>query len=71
MIDIKKIEKALGKKRMAKVDSIFDDGSAVDLQLKSLEGDCWEYKTPWGHGDFSFAEIVFYMKKFIDEGGHI
>ncbi len=61
-----KIAKALGKKRMAKVDSIIDDGHAVDIQLTDDSGDCWEYQIN-GYGDFTITEVIFYAKRFIDE----
>jgi hypothetical protein len=61
-----KIAKALGKKRMAKVSDIFDDGRAVDIQLTDDTGDCWEYKIN-GYGDFTMTEVIFYAKRFIDE----
>ena len=61
-----KIAKALGKKRMAKVSDIFDDGRAIDITLTDNTGDVWEYEQN-GHGDFSITEVIFYAKRFIDE----
>ncbi len=61
-----KIAKALGKKRMAKVSDIFDDGRAIDIQLTDLTGDVWEYEQN-GYGDFTITEVIFYAKRFIDE----
>ena len=61
-----KIAKALGKKRMAKVSDIADDGHAIDIQLTDYTGDVWEYKID-GRGDFTMTEVIFYAKRFIDE----
>lgn len=61
-----KIAKALGKKRMAKVSDIADDGHAIDIQLTDYTGDVWEYKVD-GRGDFTMTEVIFYAKRFIDE----
>ena len=61
-----KIAKALGKKRMAKVSDIFDDGRAIDITLTDNTGDVWEYEQN-GYGDFTITEVIFYAKRFIDE----
>lgn len=62
----KRIEKGLGKARMAKVADIFDDGHAIDIGLNDHTGDVWEYQIN-GQGDFTVAEIIHYAKRFIDE----
>ncbi len=58
---VKRIEKGLGKTRMAKVADILDDGYAIDIQLTDYTGDVWDC------GDFTVAEIIHYAKRFIDE----
>jgi two-component SAPR family response regulator len=58
---VKRIEKGLGKVRMAKVVDIFDDGYAIDITLTDHTGDVWDC------GDFTVAEIIHYAKRFIDE----
>ena len=63
---VKRIEKGLGKVRMAKVADIFDDGHAIDLTLNDHTGDVWEYQIN-GQGDFTVTEIIHYAKQFIDE----
>ena len=65
MIDVKELEKALGKRRMAKVDDITLTANWVDIQLNNCQGDVWDFN------DFSESEIIFYAKRFIDEGSHI
>ncbi len=62
-MDLKKLENALGKRRMAKVDDIMMTENDVDIQLTNLKGDVWSFI------DFSNAEIIFYAKRFIDENG--
>ena len=68
-----KIAKALGKKRMAKVQDIMDDGMAVDLLLADgfinnesgddgMIFDVWDYVS-----DYTVAEIIVNAKRFIDE----
>jgi hypothetical protein len=64
-MDVSKLIKALGKRRMAKVEDIMVGASWVDIQLTNGEGDVWDFM------DYSESEIVFYAKRFIDEGGHI
>ena len=64
-MDIEKLKKALGKKRMAKVEDIMVGLSFVDIQLTNGEGDVWDFN------DFTETEIVFYAKRFIDDGGHL
>ena len=64
-MDASKLIKALGKRRMAKVEDIMVSLSFVDIQLTNGAGDVWDFN------DFSESEIVFYAKRFIDEGGHI
>lgn len=61
-----KIAKALGKKRMMNVESIFDDGHAIDIQLVNGTGDVWEYEVN-GYGDFTIAEVIRYAKAFVDD----
>lgn len=63
---VKRIEKGLGKVRMATVADIFDDGHAIDITLTDHTWDVWEYKIN-GQGDFTVAEIIHYAKRFIDE----
>lgn len=67
-----KIAKALGKKRMAKVHSVMDDGMAVDLYLidglvnndagEDMIFETWDYRS-----DYTVAEIISYAKRFVDE----
>ena len=67
-----KIAKALGKKRMAKVHSIMDYGTVVDLYLikglvnrdagEDMIFELWDYKS-----DYTVAEIIFYAKRFVDK----
>lgn len=68
-----KIAKALGKKRMAKVQDIMDDGMAVDILLADgfinnelgddgIIFDVWDYCS-----DYTVAEIIVNAKRFIDE----
>jgi hypothetical protein len=67
-----KIAKALGKKRMAKVHSIIDDGMAVDLSLadglvnndagEDMIFEVWDYRS-----DYTVAEIIVNAKRFVDE----
>ena len=64
-MEIDKLKKALGKKRMAKVDDIMVGLSFVDIQLLNGEGDVWDFN------DFTESEIIAYAKRFIDDGGHI
>ena len=63
--NIAKFKTALGKNRFAKVADILDDGYVVEVELRNGSYDLWEY----AYGDFSFAEIVFHAKQFIDEDG--
>ena len=51
---VKRIEKGLGKVRMATVADIFDDGHAIDITLTDHTWDVWEYKIN-GQGDFTAA----------------
>ena len=64
-MNVEKLIKALGKRRMAKVDDIMVGNSFVDIQLNNGAGDIWDFM------DFDEAEIVFYAKRFIDEDGLI
>ena len=67
-----KIAKALGKKRMAKVHSIIDDGMAVDLSLadglvnndagEDMIFEVWDYRS-----DYTVAEIIVNAKRFVDK----
>lgn len=67
-----KIAKALGKKRMAKVHFIIDDGMAVDLSLadglvnndagEDMIFEVWDYRS-----DYTVAEIIVNAKRFVDE----
>jgi hypothetical protein len=68
-----KIAKALGKKRMAKVQDIMDDGMAVDLLLADgfinneygddgMIFDVWDYAS-----DYTVAEIIVNAKRFVDQ----
>ena len=68
-----KIAKALGKKRMAKVQDIMDDGMAVDILLADgfinnelgddgMIFDVWDYVS-----DYTVAEIIVNAKRFVDE----
>ena len=58
------LEKALGKKRLAKVDSFHDDGYALEVQLHNGAWEIWDHAS-----EFTFAEIVFHAKDFIDNDG--
>lgn len=60
-MDMNKLTKALGKRRMAKVDDIQLTANWVDIQLTNGKGDCWDFY------DFSDSEVIFYAKRFIDE----
>ena len=60
-----KLIKALGKRRMEKVEDIMFGNSFVDIQLTNGEGDVWDFN------DFTDEEIVFFAKQFIDDGGHL
>ena len=62
---VEKLIKALGKRRMAKVDDIMVGKTFVDVQLSNGDGDVWDLM------DYSEPEIVFYVKQFIDEDGHV
>ena len=67
-----KIAKALGKKRMEKVHSVMDYGTAVDLYLikglvnrdagENMIFEVWDYKS-----DYTVAEIISYAKRFVDK----
>ena len=68
-----KIAKALGKKRMTKVQDIMDDGMAVDLLLADgfinneygddgMIFDVWDYAS-----DYTVAEIIVNAKRFVDQ----
>ena len=59
-MNLAKLTKALGKRRMAKVDDITITEGDVDIQLTNLKGDVWSFT------DFTETEIVFFAKKFID-----
>ena len=66
--DMIKLKKALGKKRCAKVSEFHDDGYNVDITLaENGHGDTWEYYGT--QPEYTFAEIVFYAKRLIDDGG--
>jgi hypothetical protein len=65
-MELAKLKKSLGKRRLAKVFDIMDDGKVIDIQLHNGTGDLWDYTT-----DFTFNEIVFYAKEFIDEDGDL
>ena len=58
------LEKALGKRRLAKVAHILDDGFVLEVQLNNGSWDIWDHAT-----DFTFAEIVHSAKDFIDHDG--
>ena len=60
-MDVNKLIKALGKKRMKKVDDIMLAPSFIDIQLVDETGDAWDLN------DFTESEIIFYAKRFIDE----
>jgi hypothetical protein len=60
-MDMAKLTKALGKRRMAKVDDIMLTDQWVDIQLINGKGDCWDFY------DFSDTEVIHYAKRFIDE----
>ena len=67
-----KIAKALGKRRMAKVDDLVDIDHYICIQLTDGTGDCWGYKVKgYGnrhqYGDCTMSEVVFCAKRFIDE----
>jgi hypothetical protein len=68
-----KIAKALGKKRMAKVQDIMDDGMAVDLLLadgfiNNELGDDGRIFDVWDYvSDYTVAEIIVNAKRFVDE----
>ena len=64
-MEMAKLKKALGKKRMEKVDDIMLGLSFVDIQLTNGEGDVWDFN------DFKESEIITYAKRFIDDGGHL
>ena len=64
-MEMAKLKKALGKKRMEKVDDIMITEGDVDIQLTNLEGDVWSFT------DFTESEIITYAKRFIDDGGHL
>ncbi len=68
-----KISKALGKKRMAKVQDIMDDGMAVDILLadgfiNNELGDDGKIFDVWDYcSDYTVAEIIVNAKRFVDE----
>ena len=60
-MEMAKLKKALGKKRMAQVEDIDVGRDHVDVQLKSGNGDIWDLN------DFTESEIIFHIKRWIDE----
>lgn len=65
---IAKLKKALGKRRCEKVSKFYDDGFVIEITLAANDDwDVWEYYA----GEYTFAEIVFYAKRLIDEGCRI
>jgi hypothetical protein len=76
-MEIAKVKKALGKKRMEKVaclcvmqqsvtwaEDIMAGVSFVRIQLTNGAGNLWDF------GGFTESEIIMYAKAFIDDGGH-
>ena len=63
--DLAKFKTALGKKRLAKIADILDDGYVLEVELHNGTYDLWEY----AYDEFTFADIVSHAKQLIDNDG--